>query len=460
MRKPILFLILAPGLLILGLGAWLFMEHARGKQAWLAWKAQRISQGDRFDSKELAPPEIPDAENFAKAPLIAGAVIGKDIDPRFKALEPPKLDKEWGDWKEGRRIDLEACAAAYKTKDLLKALAPLGATLKELDEASRRPRSRIPVDYTEYEMPSLIGFRSAVRTLRVRALANLAKGNSEAALADVMTCLRIADQLKGEPNLIASLLRNAMLGITLQPIWEGMLDHRWNEQQLEILQNELQRMDVLASIRLGFEGERLHTVTTFTLMAEGQPLPKALEDPEKPAPPKRYSWLAKGWWYRNLLEIDRFNAAAFLDVVHPPSHRVFPEQALDSDKWMERRKLRVDLVMARIAAPALLGQIERAARLQSALDQAAIACALEHHRLARGAYPTTLVELSPTFMAQIPHDIVNGQSLRYARQDEGFRLYSVGWDLKDEGGRLVWNTDSKPSLDPAKGDWPWNGALN
>ena len=101
------------------------------------------------------------------APLIAGAVIGKDINPRFKALEPPKLDKEWGDWKEGRRIDLEACAAAYKTKDLLKALAPLGATLKELDEASRRPHSRLPVNYAEYETPSLIGFRSAARTLKI-----------------------------------------------------------------------------------------------------------------------------------------------------------------------------------------------------------------------------------------------------------------------------------------------------
>lgn len=116
--------------------------------------------------------------------------------------------------------------------------------------------------------------------------------------------------------------------------------------------------------------------------------------------------------------------------------------------------------MAQIALPALMGQIERMARLQSALDQAAIACALERHRLARGAYPSMLAELHPTFLAQIPHDIVNGQPLRYARQGEGFRLYSVGWDLRDEGGRLVWNTDSKPFLDPAKGDWPWIGALN
>lgn len=460
MRKPVLFLLLAPGLFILGLGGWLFTEHARGKQAWLAWKAQRIAQGDRFDWKELAPPEIPDSENFAKAPLIAGAVIGKDVAPRFKALEPPKLDKEWGDWKAGRRIDLEACAAAYKTKDLLKALAPLGAILKELDEASRRPHSRLPVNYAEYETPSLLGFRSALRTLRMRALANLAKGNTDAALADVMTCLRIADHLRAEPDLITSLLRNAALGIVMQPIWEGLLDRRWNEQQLRVLQRELQRMDVLASTRLGFEGVRLHTVTTFTLTAEGQPLPKGLQDHENPPRPKRYPWLVRGWWYRNLLEIDRFNAAAFLDIVHPPSHRVLPEQMVDPGKWVERRKLRLDLVIARIAAPSILGQIERAARLQSGIDQAAIACALERYRLAGGAYPASLTELCPNFMAQIPHDIVNGQSLRYARQGEGFRLYSVGWDLKDEGGRVARSSDPKPILETAKGDWPWPSAPN
>jgi len=452
MRKLILALILIPVLLVLGIGSWIFLEHAYGKQSWLAWKAQRTAQGDRFDWKQLAPPEIPDEENFAVAPLIAGAVKGKDIDPRFKALEPPKLEQEWGDWKEGRRIDLEACAAAYKTKDLLKALAPFEATLRELDEASRRPHSRIPVDYTDPEPPSLIGFRGPVRTLRLRALVNLADGQSDAALTDVQTCLRIADHLKTEPHLIPMLLRTDVLGFAMQPIWEGLLDRRWNERQLAILQEELQHADVLTSTRLGFEGERLYSVTRLPLIAEGMPLPKSMEDREKPT---RYSWLVKGWWYRNLLEIDRLYVASFLDVIRPSSHRVFPERSVDFERWKNRQKFRFDLVVARITGPALLGQIPRAARLQSALDQAAIACALERHRLARGVYPVALAELSPTFMATIPQDIVNGKPLRFQREDKGFRLYSVGWDLKDEGGRLGWTHDPKPSLEPAIGDWPW-----
>jgi hypothetical protein len=453
-RKIILALVLVPMLTLLGIGAWLFLDNATGKRQWLAWKAERIAKGDRFEWQQLSPPRIPDAENFAQAPLIAGAIKGKEIDPRFKALEPPKLDKEWGDWKEGRRCDLDACAKAYGTQDLRKALAPYEATLKELEEASQRPHSQLPVDYPEHELPGLIGFRSAMRTLRLRALASLAQGQSDAALRDVQTCLRIAEHLKAEPSLLASLLRTAILGLALQPVWEGLLDHRWNEAQLSVLQQEFQGVDVLASTRLGFEGERLNSVDVFSRSAEGLPLPKGLQDPDSKAP-GRLGWLGKRWFYRNLLEIDRFNATNFLDVIQPQSHRVFPEKQVDPDQWLRARRFRKDLVMAQIAIPALMGQISRAARLQSGLDQAALACALERHRLATGAYPARLEVLLPAYMTRIPLDLVTGAPLRYRREDKGYRLYSVGWDLKDEEGRLAWTTDAKPSLDPAKGDWPW-----
>jgi hypothetical protein len=455
MRKILLILVLIPALVLLAIGGWLLFDNATGKRQWLAWKAERIAQGDRFEWQQLAPPEIPDAEFFAMAPLIAGAVKGKDLDPRFTALEPPKLDKEWGDWKEGRRIDLEACAAAYKTKDLLKALAPFEATLKELDDASRRPHSRIPVDYAEYETPSLLGFRSAVRTLRLRALANLAKGNSDAALADVMTCLRIANHLKAEPSLLVMLLRTAILGSALQPIWEGLLDHRWNKSQLAILQEELLRSDHLASARLAFEGERLMPITGLICTAEGLPLPKTFVEPSNRQRPIRVGWLHKNWIYRNVLETDQFNTAYFLDAIAPSLHRVIPEKTIASESRLNQRRFRKDLALAHIAVSSLIGQIPRIARLQSGIDQAALACALERYRLSKSTYPDTLGELSPTFMANIPHDIVNGKPLRYQRQGNGFRLYSVGWDLKDDGGERSWNRDPKPALDPAKGDWVW-----
>ena len=39
------------------------------------------------------------------------------------------------------------------------------------------------------------------------------------------------------------------------------------------------------------------------------------------------------------------------------------------------------------------------------------------------------------FIDKLPHDIINGDPLKYHRTDDGqFVLYSVGWNETDDGG--------------------------
>jgi hypothetical protein len=85
---------------------------------------------------------------------------------------------------------------------------------------------------------------------------------------------------------------------------------------------------------------------------------------------------------------------------------------------------------------------------------ARLACALERHRLANGAYPERLDALCPQFLKEAPFDPYTGQPFHY-RPDSGghFILYSVGANLQDDGGRAV----SKASglSDPDQGDLVW-----
>lgn len=74
--------------------------------------------------------------------------------------------------------------------------------------------------------------------------------------------------------------------------------------------------------------------------------------------------------------------------------------------------------------------------------------ALERYRLDKGDYPTTLAELTGTYLATPPIDIVTGRPLIYKRVDpkvdpqgRSFLLYSTGSDGVDNGGN---------------GDGPWN----
>ena len=96
------------------------------------------------------------------------------------------------------------------------------------------------------------------------------------------------------------------------------------------------------------------------------------------------------------------------------------------------------------------------ARNQTLLNEAMVACALERFRLAHGSYPGTLDELAPRFITSLPHDIIGGEPLRYRRVDEpvslggdkstrknGYVLYSVGWNEKDDSGEVVLDQNEK-----------------
>jgi hypothetical protein len=110
--------------------------------------------------------------------------------------------------------------------------------------------------------------------------------------------------------------------------------------------------------------------------------------------------------------------------------------------------------LARMLMPALGTAAKRFANGQGSVDLARVAIALERYRLAHGQYPETLDPLAPQFISKLPHDVINGQPLKYHRSEEGqFVLYSVGWNETDDGGEVVVNERGVVQTD--KGDWVW-----
>ena len=96
---------------------------------------------------------------------------------------------------------------------------------------------------------------------------------------------------------------------------------------------------------------------------------------------------------------------------------------------------------------------ERFAYAQASVDLARVACALERYRLAHGEFPEALDVLAPKFIPALPHDVINGEPLKYRRTDGGqFVLYSVGWNGADDGGASAFKY-GRP--DSEKGNWVW-----
>lgn len=70
-----------------------------------------------------------------------------------------------------------------------------------------------------------------------------------------------------------------------------------------------------------------------------------------------------------------------------------------------------------------------------------------------GEYPEDLKTLVPGLLTAVPVDPFTGKPLVYRREGKGFIVYSVGSNLKDDGGRSTWEI---PQMVMEKDDdWTW-----
>jgi len=83
----------------------------------------------------------------------------------------------------------------------------------------------------------------------------------------------------------------------------------------------------------------------------------------------------------------------------------------------------------------------RDARLQGAITIAAV----EAYRVENGGYPNSLDALVPEYLANPAIDPFTGDPLRYQPRTYGYRLYSAGMDMTDNGG--TWNDNKAPGSD-------------
>jgi hypothetical protein len=73
-------------------------------------------------------------------------------------------------------------------------------------------------------------------------------------------------------------------------------------------------------------------------------------------------------------------------------------------------------------------------RTEATLALTRIGFALAAHQREHGRYPQTLTELAPAILSEVPGDPCSGEEFVYRPADDGFLLYSVGINLKDDGG--------------------------
>jgi len=438
-------------------------ENWRGKHAWETYRRAREAQGDSFEWSSVVPPPVPDNENFATTPLFAELFPKPPEHPRLDAAKLPDCWKAYGNWNVGRMEDLAAWQVCFTNSDLLAALATYEPILREVAEASHRPKCRFPIRYEDNSaarIPHLSPLRNLTRIYRLRALVELSAGQTDAALKDVQTCLRLADTVKDEPVLISFLVRYAILDLASQPIWEGLAAHRWNKSQLEVLHAEFEKMDQFRPLQLAIAGERLRNHHDIRMASRHPQGFLALLTHGNLLAGEKGSWLDRaipsGWFYQNALTVDRFYTETYLPAVDWERRVINPQVFKQVDQTCKTLHTTPYNIFYKLFVPGMPTVAKRAAWSQTSVDKTAVACALERYRLVRGEYPEKLDVLVPEFIAKIPNDVIDGQPLRYRRTgNDEFVLYSIGWNETDDGGEIALQSGECWRQDLDRGDWVW-----
>jgi hypothetical protein len=495
-------------------------EDWRGWHAWNQFKHEWEAKGEHFDMAGVAPAPVPDDQNFAMTPIWVESM---------KARLGPKNARQWfgdkfaengrtnfidrldlnlrrengrndsptnGEWASGTITDLKSWQTYFRAPvqtnrnsrittnefpivpqpqtpaaDVLLALSKYDSTIEELRIASRLPESRFPLNYdSEYPgailLPQLAALKRCSQVLQLRAIAELQNGQPDKALDDVKLLLRLTDAIRTEPFLISHLVRIAMWQITLQPVYEGLAEHRWSDEQLVALDAELAKLDFLADYPFAMRGELgFLSASTDSLMRHRQDLwMVSSEDGVSLIPHCIYPLIPTGWFYQNQLNCARMVVKYYVPLADVNRETVSPASVRYADEALraEAKKTTPYNILKKTLLPWLGKTVEKFAHAQSSVDLARTAIALERCRLARGEYPESLDALAPQFIARVPHDVIGGQPLKYRRTQDGqFVLYSIGWNETDDGGvagnqKSRDRTDENSStVDISQGDWVW-----
>jgi hypothetical protein len=101
--------------------------------------------------------------------------------------------------------------------------------------------------------------------------------------------------------------------------------------------------------------------------------------------------------------------------------------------WREASEEAAEFLWAWVFRPPL----ELAKDMDTALAQARllrVGLELEIYAREQGNYPESLAELREWSQQEIPKDPLSGADFIYRRTEGGFEVYSVGWNLQDDGG--------------------------
>jgi hypothetical protein len=255
-------------------------------------------------------------------------------------------------------------------------------------------------------------------------------GNRRAAFDDCLQVMRLGKRISRCNFLIEGLLGVAVQGEGLRGLHRMVGSGKATEAELKNLAERLAGFGPELPHPLeAFRAERVIALLVVADLEKFGPEGTGLGDQD---PAKWRAALKPDLVRKNITEaFDEFDQLA----AKPPWIALRPDPAAGRGKQPDW-----DPVSASGLIPPALPVVVAYANHRVVFDCCRIRIALERFKLANRTYPKDLAALVPACLDAVPVDPYSGQPYRYRLTEKGdFVLWSVGEDLKDDGGKATDN---------------------
>jgi hypothetical protein len=455
------------------------LENWTGARALAAAKERIVKEGESLDFMALVPPLPPEAENFCALEPLAGLTNPKNKPAQaLEALDKitSKAPGGLNSIQLGTAPDLKPWIehlaksgigkADATPAEMLIALDAAHPVLKTLADAAPQSRAaqftpRIGEGLEELSffglpMPHYNHAMRLAKALLLRCNLALAAGNAAEAVRCIQASLRLAHGCFQDPVLIGLLVGSTIHATTMDRVWALLHARIASEAELNILRDELTRLDLLASMLHAMRGELAGAAQTFNAL-RGRPngvitLFDVSRPPGTPQPVSSRvlnAMLPSGF-------LDHSEAVVINLAI---DHLILPMKqggylrvnaGFHSLETNLAGKSRIGVhphhIFARLLMPAYRGVIRGVTESEARRRQALAAVAIESVRLAKGSPPESL----PAGIL----DVIDEKPMRYRVEGGGYVLWSIAQDEEDDGGKLP-GKDEKVRDAKFTGDWVW-----
>lgn len=404
------------------------------------------SEGKPVSALDLAGPPIPDEEN--------AALIYEQVFSELAKAEPRREISRLGNLisERDRQSDPAAWDEAGET------LVKYSGAFDLAEKAAARPKCRFRANWGDgwnTDLSYCSRLRDLGRLLAAGVMVSARDGRTEEAMCYLELGIRVGESLKAEPTIVPLLTRVSMLRVNSRALRYTLNHCRLDSEQARRLYDHLAAIDLNKALIVALEGERAQGIAIFEqLKQKGMQVLDELSN-ERTQGGQRPRIPGSGV-IRVVLKGDqavyiREMAKQIASIGVP--YRETKLKNLDTDPSR-------DLPGYAIVSRTLLTQYSRS-RMAADMGTASISAsrillATQAYRDRFGAYPESLSELRSKLGWRLPQDIFSGKDFVYKRDGQGFVLYSIGPNLKDEGGKEV---DAPRNRDRARyvpeGDLVW-----